>query len=159
MPYLQEVIHQLEVGYGMRYLKIGLSCLALVALTAGYNWRSYQNMKSPDAMDAAQVARNLAEGKGYTTEFVRPVSLYLVKKRSEKLLGVVPTDMSADYMRIKQNHPDLANPPVYPCALAVWMKVYPALLKAADFVRGLMPGFIKGRVPSFSPTLDNRLWG
>jgi len=158
MRNLQDAIHKLEVGPGMRYLKIGLSCLALLVLVVGYNWRSYHNMKAPEAMDAAQVARNLSEGNGYTTQFVRPLSLYLVKKRSEKMFGIVPTDFSADYAQIKEKHPDLANPPVYPCVLAVWMKVYPACMKATGFVRDLMPEFIKSRIPSFELTLENRLW-
>ncbi len=28
-------------------------------------------------MDSAQLARNIADGKGYTTLFIRPFSLYL----------------------------------------------------------------------------------
>ena len=34
-------------------------------------------------MDAAQLARNIAEGKGYTTLFIRPFSLYLVQSHNE----------------------------------------------------------------------------
>ncbi len=125
MPFLQDVIHKLEVGPGMRYLKTGLACLAVVALLVGYNWRSYRNFATQEAMDAAQVGRNLAEGNGYTTQFIRPFSLYLVKKRSEAKFGLVPPDKNADYAHIRGQHPDLANPPVYPCVLAALMKVLP----------------------------------
>lgn len=125
MPFLQDVIHKLEVGPGMRYLKISLACLAVLLLVGGYNWRSYRNLSTQEAMDAAQVGRNLAEGNGYTTQFIRPFSLFLVKKRSEARFGVVPPGGAADYARIKGNHPDLANPPVYPCVLAAMMKVLP----------------------------------
>lgn len=124
MPFLQEVIHKLEVTTGPRYLKVGLACLAVVALVAGYNWFSFRNLATQEAMDAAQLGRNLAEGKGYTTQFIRPFSLYLVKKRSEAKYGIVPTPNS-DYSQIKDLHPDLANPPVYPCVLAALMKVLP----------------------------------
>jgi len=34
-------------------------------------------------MDTAQLARNIADGKGYTTLFIRPLSLYLVQKNNE----------------------------------------------------------------------------
>jgi hypothetical protein len=125
MPYLQDLIHKLEFGRGMRNFKIGLACLAVMMLTVGYNWRSFRNFGTQEAMDAAQVGRNLAEGKGYTTQFIRPFSLYLVKKRSEARFGVVPTDKNADYTQIRGRHPDLANPPVYPCVLAALMKVLP----------------------------------
>ena len=158
MAYLQQLIHQLEVGSGRRYLKTSLACLALVTLTVGFNWRLARNLGTQEAMDAAQVARNLSEGKGYTTQFIRPLSLYLVKKRSEARFGVIPSDLHADYAQIKGDHPDLANPPVYPLALAIWMKIYPALLHAADWVHDLLPGFLKSRIPSLRPTLDNPLW-
>ncbi|MSU57520.1 MAG: hypothetical protein EXS35_04965 [Pedosphaera sp.] len=126
MPMLQDVIHKLEVGPWLRYLKIGLSSLALVALVVGYNWRSFRNLGTQEAMDSAQVARNIAEGKGYSTLFIRPLSLYLVKQRN-LAKGVAVADN--DYSQIKINHPDLANPPVYPCALAAVLKVMKPKLK------------------------------
>ena len=84
MVNLQEWIHRIEEGPYMRYLRIGLLCLALVSLWVGYNWRCYRNMNTLDAMDSAQVARNLAEGRGFTTHFVRPLSIYFVKHRNEQ---------------------------------------------------------------------------
>jgi hypothetical protein len=120
MPYLQEVIHKLEAGSWIRHLKIGLAALALVGLVVGYNWRSFRNFGTQEAMDSAQLARNLSQGKGYTTSFVRPLSLYLVKQRN----GTSAAGGN-DPARIKENHPDLANPPVYPGLLAVLMKVVP----------------------------------
>jgi len=124
MPLLQDLIHKLEVTSGPRYLRISLACLAIMTLMVGYNWRSFRNMASQEAMDAAQVGRNLAEGNGYTTQFIRPLSLHLVKKRNETKHGIVPPPHS-DYSQIKDRHPDLANPPVYPFVLAGLMKVLP----------------------------------
>jgi len=126
LPMIQDVIHKLEVGPWMRYLKIGLACLALAALLVGYNWRSFRNLSTQEAMDSAQVARNLAEGKGYTTSFIRPLSLYLVKKQN--LARGIPV-LENDFSQIKGHHPDLANPPVYPIALAAVMKVTGPKLK------------------------------
>ena len=131
MPYLQELIHKLEVGPWFRYIKFSLPCLALVLLVVGYNWRSFRNMGTQEAMDAAQVARNVSEGKGYTTLNIRPLSIYLVKTRREAKLGVVAAGQQGDSAQLKRMHPDLANPPVYPCVLAGWMKVY-RLLPFAD---------------------------
>ena len=64
-------------------------------LLVGYNWRSFRNLGTQEAMDAAQVARNLAEGRGFTTQFIRPFSIYLVKKRNEAKFG----DSSAEVRR------------------------------------------------------------
>src|SRR6187455_510873 len=102
MPFLQDLIHKLEEGTWFRYVRISLGCLAAIGLVVWYNARSYHNMKSPEAMDAAQVARNLAQGKGYTTHFIRPFSIYLVKKRAEKKLGAAAVnDPRVDSARIK----------------------------------------------------------
>ena len=125
MPYLQDLIHRLEVGPWFRHSRVVLSCLAVVALVVGYNWRSYRNMGNQEAMDAAQVGRNLAEGKGYTTLFIRPVSLHLVKERNEARVAALSPEERSNPARLKTMHPDLANPPVYPCVLAGVMKVLP----------------------------------
>jgi hypothetical protein len=138
MPFLQDLIHKLEVGSGFRYLKFSLPCLALVLLVVGYNWRSFRNMSTREAMDAAQVARNVAEGKGYTTLFIRPLSVHLVQKRNEAKSEPLAAGQQTDPARLKTMHPDLANPPVYPCLLAGWMKVY-----------GLLP---------FTDSPDSRFW-
>ena len=116
-PLIQDLIHQLEVGGGMRYFRAGLVMLSLVMLTVGYNWRAFRNMSCQEAMDAAQVARNFAEGKGYTTLYLRPLSLHLVSTHNQQAA------VSGDASRIKTMHPDLANPPVYPLLLASFMKM------------------------------------
>ena len=106
----------------MRFVRLGLIILTLVVVIGGYNWRAFRNLSTQEAMDMAQVGRNLAEGKGYTTLFIRPLSIYLVKKHNrEKPAG----GMFADRAQLKRMHPDLANPPVYPTLLAGAMKVLP----------------------------------
>jgi len=125
MVNLQEWIHKFEEGPYMRYLRVGLLCFALLSLWVGYNWRCYRNMTSLEAMDAAQVGRNVAEGKGFSTQFIRPLSIHFVKQRNETKYGPVPSGPDADYPRLKGNHPDLENPPLYPLLLAGWMKAYP----------------------------------
>jgi len=125
MPFLQETIYKLEVGGGRRRLQIALLVLGVVAFTVLYNLRAYRNLGTLEAMDAAQVARNLAEGKGYTTLFLRPLSLHLVRSVNERRAGVPPLGALPDHARIKQMHPDLANPPLYPLLLAGWMKLLP----------------------------------
>jgi 4-amino-4-deoxy-L-arabinose transferase-like glycosyltransferase len=125
MPFLQEIIHKLEVGGGTRFFRIGLSLLAVTVLTAGYNWRAFKNMSSQEAMDAAQLARNISQGKGYTTLFIRPFSMYLVKKRSLDRQGAPSNAKAADLAQIKGMHPDLANPPLYPILLAGLMRALP----------------------------------
>ena len=80
---IQRLIHKLEVGAGSRYLRIVVLALGVVALGFLYDLHAYRNLAAPEAMDAAQLARNISEGKGYTTLFIRPFSLYLVQNHNE----------------------------------------------------------------------------
>lgn len=84
-----------------------------------YDMKDFRNLSTAEAMDSAQVARNLADGKGFTTEVVRPLSIYLVSKWN------LARGVTADPARLKTAHPDLANPPLYPVFLAGLMKILP----------------------------------
>jgi 4-amino-4-deoxy-L-arabinose transferase-like glycosyltransferase len=113
MPRLQELIHALEVGAGARYLRIAALFLGIVTIAVVYNLREFKNFHSEEAMDAAQVARNLAEGRGFTTRFIRPLSMgVLIQNREDRSPLIRDTE-----------HPDLANPPLYPLVLAGFMKI------------------------------------
>ncbi len=83
-----------------------------------------RNFAAPEAMDTAQLARNLAEGRGYTTSFIRPISLHLVREKMRESGGDPRTIL-------EYAHPDLENPPVYPALLAGVMKVLPAAQRSA----------------------------
>ena len=112
MP-LQEFIHKLTEGSGNRFLQSVLVFFAMLALTVCYDWAQFKNLSTIEGMDAAQVARRLSEGRGFSTQFVRPFSVYLVRKHHQgdgKLNG---------------DHPDLANGPFYPVVLAGALKVNP----------------------------------
>src|SRR2546423_3776816 len=78
-------------------------------------------------MASAQVANNLAEGRGYSTWFIRPLSLYLLQREHNLHPSSAnqPSGAARDAVHLKTNHPDLANPPVYPLVLAGLMKVLP----------------------------------
>ncbi len=125
MPILQDLLHKLEVGGGPRFLRIGLAVLGVMLLIVGYNWRAYRNMNTQEAMDAAQLARNIAQGKGYTTLFIRPFSIYLVRQHNLERHGVPAVGEVPDLADLRGMHPDLANPPVYPVVLAGLMKILP----------------------------------
>jgi 4-amino-4-deoxy-L-arabinose transferase-like glycosyltransferase len=125
MASVQDLVNKFEVVWNGRGWRIGLGGLLVVMVVVGYNWRSFHNLNNPEAMDAAQVARNLAEGRGYTTQCIRPFSIYLIKQRNLAKSGKVATAVAADPAQLKGPHPDLANPPVYPVVLAGLMKVLP----------------------------------
>src|ERR1017187_364600 len=122
---IQTTIHKMESGAGQRYVRITAIVLAVAMLALLYDVQAYRNLATPEGMDAAQLARNISEGKGYTTLFIRPLSLFLVQKHSEAGTPIAFTNADFDFAHVKSAHPDLANPPVYPVLLAGWMKILP----------------------------------
>jgi len=126
---VQEIIHSLEEGKWAKRIR-GLVLLLLIgSLGLVYYLNLTRNFTAPEAMDAAQLARNIAEGRGYTTQFIRPLSLDILRQQG----AVSDVELSSKF-------PDITNPPVYPMLLAALMKVLPFefeidLQKADEFER------------------------
>jgi hypothetical protein len=112
---LQEWIHRLELGAGARYLRWLLTLFAFAALAVAYDSLCFRNLENPEAMDAAQLGRNIGQGKGYTTLFVRPFSMALTREHR--------ADKSP---LLKASHRDISNAPVYPMVLAAVSWLTPA---------------------------------
>ncbi len=83
-----------EAGIGF---VMGLAALFVYLVYAGAHTRE---LADPNAMDYAQIARHLARGEGFTTSFIRPLSLAQVQNIS--------------------HHPDLSYPPLHP----LWMSLF-----------------------------------
>ena len=111
---VQEIIHSLEEGKWAKRIR-GLVLLLLIgSLGLVYYLNLTRNFTAPEAMDAAQLARNIADGRGYTTQFIRPLSLDILRQQ-----GAVSD------VELRSKFPDITNPPVYPMLLAALMKVLP----------------------------------
>ena len=80
--------------------------LALAGVAAVFLWgyaaMQFNGLRHPEAMDQAQVGRNLAAGGGFTTRFVRPLSIWQLVEQSTARNAML------------EHHPDLINPPAYP---------------------------------------------
>lgn len=125
---IQALVHKLDVEGGPRRLNYFALVLAVLGLALWYDTHCYRNFNNPEAMDAAQLARNVSEGKGFTTQFIRPFSVYLIEKHNGALMvkptpGNNGTNMT-DYAEIYGPHPDLANAPLYPLVLAGFWKLH-----------------------------------
>jgi hypothetical protein len=132
MPALQEVIYKLEVGEWTRHLKTAVALLCFLGFAIFYNVREFKHFSTQEAMDGAQLARNIADGRGFTTDFVRPLSVYVQQSHH------VSRQSGDPHSIIKGDHPDLVNAPVYPLLLAGAMKVLPfnhEIVKGSTFRR------------------------
>ncbi len=115
MP-LQEWIHHWEVGAGARVLRVTAAVLGFIAIAGLYDLLAFQSLSSEEAMETAQLARNISRGEGFTTQCIRPLSIYLLKgKMAQKGL------------------PDVTNPPVYPVLLAGMMAALPMHFTATQY--------------------------
>ena len=122
---IQRFIYLLEMGVGSRFLRVALVVLLFTLRCLWLDLRDYRNLSVPEAMDQAQLARHVAAGEGYTTDFVRPLSIFVVRQWNEAKTEGQPVGADTDFARLQHRHPDLANAPVYPLFLAGWMKVLP----------------------------------
>ena len=60
MPFLQEIIHRLEVGGGMRFVRMGLSVLVLIMVVVGGRWLPAVSVVFRALLGAAIVALGIA---------------------------------------------------------------------------------------------------
>ena len=125
---IQQVIHALEVGAGAKLIKFMLALIGLLAIATVYDLVAFRNLSTAEGMDAAQVAQRIADGKGFSTGFVRPFSLYLLQKKANdaKASGAKdqPSDSNYD-PALLTNHPDISNAPAFPVVLAAALKLNP----------------------------------
>ena len=115
---IQDFIYALEEGAGRHWLQRLFFALGSVVVMALFLLTEARNFSNPEAMDMAQLGRNLAEGRGYTTRYIRPLSLNLLAQKAR-------AEGRSDIGLLKQPHPDLQNPPVYPVMLAGLFKIMP----------------------------------
>jgi len=108
---LQDLVFNLEEGP----LRNMLVKVALVLLTLGLvGWigiSQFNGLRTSEAMDLAQQARQIATGHGLTTQLIRPLALWQVRAK----FGNNAPSVS--------HFPETLSPPLYPAILAVVFKV------------------------------------
>lgn len=115
---IQDMVYNIEVGIGMRLIRRVLYVVFMLAMMLLYTATQFKGFDEPQSMDMAQTARNLAQGKGYSTSCVRPLSLWLLKTHKPG----VPVNLGF--------HPDTLNPPLYPILVSIGFKLAPGALAA-----------------------------
>ncbi|MGA1531202.1 MAG: hypothetical protein ACO398_10735, partial [Kiritimatiellia bacterium] len=103
---VQDLIYNVDEGIGSLLAKAGIYLFAVIALMSVYWISQFWGLKDAEAMDQAQIARNLMEGEGFTTKVIRPATTWHFEQH-----GVDPRT-------IMLQQPDIIHPPVYPWLLA-----------------------------------------
>ena len=104
---IQDIVYNVDVGIGLRLIKLGLYLLFLLSVMVLYTATQFRGLKDASAMDMAQLGRNLMQTGHLNTQVIRPASMwYLIEH-------------SATQNPQMRDHPDLVNPPVYPFLLSL----------------------------------------
>lgn len=129
MKTLQDWVYNVEAGPIRLWLVRMALVLMVVGISAYIGIREFNGLRTFEAMDLAQQARQLAEGKGFTTQLIRPLALWQVRAN----LGNEAPPVT--------DFPETLTPPLYPAVLAACFKAG-MLSKVISF--DLSPDQLKG---------------
>jgi len=105
---IQDWIFAWDIGTGVQFFRIGMFAVLMVAVIVLYTGTQFFGLRDPEAMDAGQLARNLALGRGYVTRWIRPLDLFYLTSNGRPTLS--PQRMTL---------PELWSPPGHALALSV----------------------------------------
>lgn len=129
MKTIQDWVYNVEAGPLRLWLvRIALFLLVL-GMSAYIGIREFNGLRTFEAMDVAQQARQLAEGKGFTTLLIRPLALWQIRAN----FGTEAPSVSA--------FPETLTPPLFPLVLGGLFKAG-SLAKVIQFE--LSPEALKG---------------
>jgi hypothetical protein len=111
---LHDIVYSIDTGTGLKIIRVGLYVLLLLFIVMVYTATQFRGLKTAEAMDYAQLGRNLSVQNGMVTKYVRPLSMW-------KMSSITPNENA----RIG-DHPDLFHPPAYPAVLAAGFKLFEA---------------------------------
>ena len=97
---VQSLVNSLDHGVGIGLIRLFFFLLFSLSICSLYAWRQFNGLRDPDAMESAQLARNVSMGKGFTTQCLRP------------------SDLRATPVHRTTSFTDLRLAPLYPDTLA-----------------------------------------
>ncbi len=108
---IQDLVYNIDAGVGLRIIRISLYVLGVFLIMLLYTATQFKGLKSAEAMDYAQLGRNLATGSGYSTKYIRPLSVWHMRQKTPE-----------QNPRLAR-HPELMKPPLYPAVLSAFFRV------------------------------------
>ncbi|NCD32044.1 MAG: hypothetical protein EOL87_01360 [Spartobacteria bacterium] len=124
---IQDLVYNVDVGIGLTIIKACLYALFILVIMALFTVSQFKGLRDAESMDYGQLGRNIAAGKGFTTQCVRPVSLWYM------------IDHSSSHQPQIDHHPDIIHPPVYPYLLSLGFKLTGAPFAAERGMRVFPP--------------------
>jgi len=106
--YLQNLFADMEHSIMYHLLRGLLFLVITAALLCGYAITQFRGLRDADAMEYAQLGRQIATGQGMTTQCLRPVDIWFMQQHNKQ------PDL--------QRFPDLRHMPLYPVVAGWGMK-------------------------------------
>ena len=69
-------------------IRRSLFFIILIILTLGNLFALFRGLNSPQAMEQAQIAREISRGNGFTTKMIRPVAYYQAEKTEKRTVAL-----------------------------------------------------------------------
>ncbi len=100
---VQSAVHSLDQGRFAFLIKAGMFGVLIIALSLLYLFVQFRGLDNSSAMDQAQIARNLAAGRGFTTEYIRPVALNIIQRQRGGETAAVDLNQFPDFYQSPLN--------------------------------------------------------
>ncbi len=82
---VQSILHSLEQGKLAPIIRAAMFAFLVIVLTLLYLFVQFRGFSSVTAMDQAQIARNIASGKGFATQFIRPLAIWQLEEAGKDI--------------------------------------------------------------------------
>lgn len=103
---LHDVVYSIDSGTGLRIIRTALYIMFLLVILLIYTATQFRGLKNEEAMDYAQLGRNLSLNDGISTKCIRPLTIWKMTERNDGTPIPINT------------YPDLYHPPAYPIVLS-----------------------------------------
>lgn len=124
---IQDLVYNVDVGIGLRLIKGALFIFSILALLTLYTASEFWGLKDPEAMDQAQIARQLMNDGTFSTKYIRPAAVWMFEQH-----GIDPRTIMLE-------QPDIVHPPVYPWILSRLFGMIGDSFSPARIVRSFPP--------------------
>jgi hypothetical protein len=110
------VVHSIEQGNLAGLIRIALTIVGVVALALAYLFIEFKGFSAADGIDQAQIGRELAAGRGFSTKYLRPLAIQQIQREADR----IPAN----------NFPETYHAPLNPLIDAVALNIFPKALQA-----------------------------
>lgn len=108
---IQDLVYNVDAGIGLRLIKSSLYVLFIGFIILLYTANQFKGLRDAEAMDVAQLGRNVMLTRSFTTQNVRPASIWFQGPRRENPQVAI------------HGHPDIVHAPLYPLLLGGWFRI------------------------------------